>query len=235
MPSVRTMLRLVAFFLLALGLSALLRGLPVVGPWFGGFFGFWIVAIVLSVALTRLSVVLGQRRALGRELHRLGEVESPHNRGKLGSLLLAHGHPKDAVAHLAAAVQGEPERAEWSYRLGQAQLACGRPNDALPALETAARLEPEHGYGDVQLLLSEARLRSGQGERALEALDVFERNHGASPESCFRRGQTLRSLDRKSEARASFVQASELARKAAHFQRARNRRWVWRARLARLT
>jgi tetratricopeptide (TPR) repeat protein len=229
------MLRLIGFFLLALALSALLRGLPGVGPWFGGFFGFWIVAILLSVALTRLSVLFGHRRALVREVRRLGEVESPHNQGKLGSLLLAHGRPRQAVAHLAAAASGEPERAEWRYRLGAAQLASGRPAEALEPLEAAARMEPEFAYGEVQLLLSEARLRSGRPDDALAALDAFERNHGASPESSFRRGQALRRLGRKDEARTCFARATELARKAARFQRARNRPWVLRAWLARLT
>jgi tetratricopeptide (TPR) repeat protein len=229
------MLRLLGFFVLALGLSALLSSLPVVGGWFGGFVGFWISAIVLSVALTRVTVALAQRRKLTRELRRLGEVESPHNQGKLGALLLAYGKPRKSVAHLAAAAAGEPERAEWRFRLGAAQLECGQPQAALEALESAARMDPEHAYGEVQLLLSEARLACGAPESALEALDAFERNHGASPESSFRRGQALRRMGRKGEARACFARASELARKAAQFQRARNRPWVWRAWLARLT
>lgn len=229
------MLRLLGFFVLALGLSALLSHLPVVGGWFGGFLGFWVSAIVLSVALTRISVALSHRRTLARELRRLGEVESPHNRGKLGALLLAHRRPREAVPHLAAAAAGEPERTEWHYRLGAAHLASGEPTKALDSLAVAARMEPEHAYGEVQLLLCEARLKCDQAQAALEALDAFDRNHGASPESSFRRGQALRRLGRKADARASFARAADLAGKAAQFQRSRNRPWVWRAWLARLT
>jgi tetratricopeptide (TPR) repeat protein len=131
-------------------------------------------------------------------------------------------------------VRGEPELAEWRYRLGLALLASGRAAEALGELGAAAELAPEHAYGGVQLALARARLESGDAEGTLAALDTFDRNHGANPESSFRRGQALRALGRREEARGCFQHVTQLARRAARFQRAQNRPWVWRALLQRL-
>jgi len=228
------MARLLGFFLLVLVLLSLLRSVPVVGSWLGGFLGFWLVAIGLSLALTRLSVALTRRHRLAGELRALGQVDSPHNRGKIGALLLVNGNARAALPHLEAAACGEPESAEWRYRQGVALLAVGRGAQARAALEAAARIDAEHAYGGVQLALADARLRGADPAGALEALDVFDRNHGASPESRYRRGQALRRLGRRAEARTCFRQVSQLASRAARFQRARNRPWVWRSLLARL-
>ncbi len=226
--------RLLGFFLLVLLSVSLLRTLPVVGSWFQGFFGFWLAAIGLSLGLTRLSVLLTRRRRSAGELRQLSEVDSPHNRGKLGSLLLASSRPRAALPHLEAAVAGEPDLAEWRYRLGAALLAAGRAARARTVLEAAAAIDEEHAYGAVQLALADARQRSDDAAAALEALDRFDRNHGESPESCYRRGQALRRLGRREEARASFRRVTRLASRAARFQRAQNRPWVWRSLLARL-
>jgi tetratricopeptide (TPR) repeat protein len=230
----RAMGRLLGFFLLVLLSVSLLRTVPVVGPWLGGFFGFWLTAIVLSLALTRLSVTLTRRRRIASELRLLGEVDSPHNQGKLGSLLLANSRPRAALPHLEAAAAGEPDVAEWRYRHGAALLGAGRASEARAELEAAVEIDEEHAYGAVLQALADARLRSGDAVGALQALDRFDRNHGESPESCYRRGQALRRLGRREAARESFRRVTRLASRAARFQRAQNRPWVWRSLLARL-
>lgn len=227
------MLRLIGFFLLVLLATSLLRSVPGIGAIVGSFYGFWIVAIVLSLALTRLSVIATQRRKLSSQVRALGEVESAHNQGKLGSLYLAHGRAARAVVPLERAVLGEPDVAEWRYRLGQALLACGRAQEALGPLEAAATMDEEHAYGAVQLARADARLRTGDAGGALAALAVFERNHGASPESAYWRGRALRALGRRQEARTSFREVASLARRAARFKRSENRVWVLRALLLR--
>lgn len=228
------MARLVGFFLLVFLLVSFLRSLPGVGPWFGGFLSFWLVAIGLSLVLTRLSFSLTRRRSFNQEMRLLGEVDSPHNRGKLGVALLVRGRAVQAVPHLQAAAGGEPDLAEWRYRLGSALLRSGRAGEALGELEAASGIDEEHAYGGVQLALSSARLRSGDPESALSALDTFDRNHGASPESCYRRGEALRALGRRDQARENFRRVAQLAGRAARFQRAQNRPWVWRSFLQRL-
>lgn len=220
------MLRLIGCFLLVLLATSLLRGVPGIGSILGGFYGFWIVTIALSLALARLASIATRRRKLAAEARRLGEVESAHNQGKLGSLHLAYGRAARAVTPLERAVAGEPDVVEWRYRLGQALLRSGRAREALAPLEAAAAVEPEHAYGAVQLALADARLRSGDAAGALAALELFERNHGASPESAYRRGQALRALGRRDQARASFREVAALARRAVRFHRSADRVWV---------
>jgi len=228
------MLRLIGFFLLVIISLPILRQIPIIGSLFRGLFGFWIGAILISWLLTYVSGVLLRRRRLSVRMRELGNVESAHNQGKLGSLMLAHGQARQAVTHLEQAVQGEPESAEWHYRLGCASLAAGRPQQAIEPLTRAQDINPEHAYGAVQLRLGEALSKAGKPEAALEAFERFERNHGPSPESCYRRGTALRALGRKREARQTFARVHELAAQAAAFQRVSNRGWVLRAALAKL-
>jgi tetratricopeptide (TPR) repeat protein len=228
------MARLAGFFLSVFVLVALLRALPGLGGWFGGFWSFWLVAIALGYALTHAGVRLNARRRLAAQMRALRVVDSAHNQGKLGALLLAHGSAGRALPHLERAAAGEPDVPEWSYRLGQALAARGRGREAVAAFERAVALDEEHAYGGVQLALAAARQAAGDGAGALAALAVFERNHGPSPESAYRRGRALRVAGRRDEARAAFGEVGELARRAVGFQRSRNRPWVLRAWLARL-
>jgi Flp pilus assembly protein TadD len=227
-------LRLAGFFALVLVGLALLRQVPYVGGLFSGLFGFWLGVILLSSLLTWASGVLLRRRRLAVRTRELGNVESPHNQGKLGALLLAHGRGAGAVEPLRRAVAGEPETVEWHYRLGCALLAAGAAAQAIEPLQHAVELEEEYAYGAVQLRLAEALTRAGQPEAALAALERVERNHGPSPESAYRTGVAARRLGRKDEARAAFVRVSELAAQGASYQRGTNRGWVLRAFVARL-
>jgi tetratricopeptide (TPR) repeat protein len=226
--------RLLGFFVLAWILVEVLQALPVVGSYFHGLLGFWLVLIALSVLSGRLARAGRRRAKLESEIRALGNVDSAHNQGKLGSLLLAHGRVKPAVVHLERAAQGEPERAEWHYRLGQAQLQAGRPEAAIGPLERAVALDEEHAYGGVQLALAEACTALGRFPEALERLRVFERNHGPSPESAYRRGQALKKQGEHGAAKRAFAEVAALARSSARYQRKHHGRWVLRAQLSRL-
>ncbi len=229
------MLRLVGFFLLTLVALQFLRQIPLLGALFEiPFLGFWGAVILVSLAFSagaRAAVDGRRRKALERSF---GAVDTPHNRGKLGSLLLNQGRARRALEHLTAAVAGEGEVTEWSYRLGQAELRLGQTAGALLALERAAQMDEEHGYGGVLLALAEARRRSGDAAGALTALERFERNHGPKPESAFRRGRALAALGRGAEARAAYEAVFELAAAATKYQRREARVWQLKAALARL-
>ena len=227
----RPMLRLAGFFVLVWVVMSLLRGAGILGH---GLFSFWIVAIALSLLLSHAALLLARRRRLSARLRELGNVESPHNQGKLGALLLGSGRARQAVPHLARAAAGEPEVTDWHYRLGLALLESGRASQAVPPLERAVGLDPEHAYGAAQLALSRARLASGDAAGALAAVDAFDRNHGPNPESAYRRGVAQKRLGQRAEAAASLRQVGELAARAARFQRSAHRTWVLRALLARL-
>src|SRR5262249_39657907 len=142
--------------------------------------------------------------------------------------------PRRAIPHLERATRGEPESGEWAYRLGCALLRARRASDAVPVLERAAAIDETRAYGAVLLRLAEARQASGKAQESLDALERYERNHGASPESACRRGVALRALGRRDEARAAFAEVSKLASQAARFQKKSAHVWTMRAWLARI-
>lgn len=221
------MLRLAGFFVATLVVLQLLRQVPVIGHVFDiPIVGFWGAAILVSAAASKLADGALRRRRLSRRLRDLGHVETPHNQGKLGSLLAGEGRYKAAIPHLERAVSGEPDVAEWRYRLGCALLRTGKPREAARALEEAAAIDEEHAYGAVLARLAEAKLASGDAEGALAAIRRRETNHGPDAESAYRRGLAEKAAGRKREARASFAETRRLAGNAARFQRAQARKWA---------
>lgn len=232
------MLRLVGFFLLVfvtLGLArSLLGGVPVIGTLLGmPFVGFWIVAIALSAGASRLASRALDRRQAQRLVSQLGAVETPHNQGKLGSLLLAQGRARHAIEPLEKAVAGEPEVAEWHYRLGCALLDTGRKPEALAALDRALSLDEEHAYGAAMLCSIELVQDMGEHAQASARLKRYELNHGPSPESAFRRGQSLAAAGNAAAAREAFDEVPRLIGQLAQYQRKGTAAWQLRARLAR--
>jgi tetratricopeptide (TPR) repeat protein len=230
------MLRLAVFFVVTLIVLQLLRHVPVIGAIFHvPILGFWGSAILVALVASKLGDALVRRRIRKRRTAALGHVDTPHNQGKLGALLLASGDARAALAPLERAVQGEPEVLEWRYRLGQALLQKGDVLAAIEALRGVVARNPEFAYGAAQLMLASALTRAGHEEDALGALEEFERNHGPSPESAFRRGALLKAAGRRAEARAAFDSVVELSRRSVRFQKNRAAWWGLRARLARLT
>jgi tetratricopeptide (TPR) repeat protein len=232
------MLRLVGFFLLVfvtLGLArSLLGGVPIIGALLGmPFVGFWIVAVALSAGASRLAAGALDRRQAQRLVSQLGTVETPHNQGKLGSLLLSQGRARRAIEPLERATAGEPEVAEWHYRLGCALLEVGRKPQALAALDAALVLDEEHAYGETMLRSIELVQSMGEHAQALARLKRYRRNHGPSPESAFRRGQSLAAAGDGKAAREAFDEVQELAGQLAQYQRRGAAAWQLRARLAR--
>ncbi|MFO1009327.1 MAG: tetratricopeptide repeat protein [Planctomycetota bacterium] len=228
------MLRLVAFFFGAFLLMLALRHVPVVGRIFEiPLIGFWGAAILLSLLLSRVASVGVDRASLRRKVADLERVDTPHNQGKLGSLLLAGGRAKAAVTPLERAVAGEPDSIEWRYRLGLARLEAGDAAGAADALAAVSARDEEYAYGAAQLALARALERTGRRSDALDALDRFERNHGPSPESACRRGILLKRLGRPDEARAVLASVAGLASRAGGRQKRGAAGWTWRAFLAR--
>jgi tetratricopeptide (TPR) repeat protein len=227
-------LRLAGFFLLVVVIAAVLGNVPVIGPLFNhNIFGMLIVASALSAVIGRYGERMLVARKLRGELRSLAAVGNAYNHGKIGALYLSRGRPRQALEHLELAVQGEPDVAEWHYRLGLARLGARELEPALASFERCVTLEEEYAYGAAQMRRAECLQRLGRSQDALEALQVHERNHGPSPEASFRRGQALRALGRKAEARAAFSEVGELARRAARYQRRSAGWWALRAGLAR--
>jgi hypothetical protein len=228
-------LRLIGFFALVMIVLQALRFVPFLAPLFQiPFVGFWLAAILCSAVISKLASDAVDRRRLRSRERALSAVDTPHNQGKLGLLLLTSGRARAAIEPLRRASSGDPSSVEWAYRLGCALLEARRPAEALPELERAAHADEEHAYGAVQLRLAEALHANDRPADALAALARFERNHGDSPECAYRRGLVFKSMGRKSEAAASLARVGELVRSSAHFQRSNVRGWAWRAIWARM-
>jgi tetratricopeptide (TPR) repeat protein len=233
------MARLAGFFILVLVvlhvLRSLLHDVPVIGAVLGvPFVGFFLVAMLVSWAASKWAVWVVDRRKARALVRQIGAVDMPHNRGKLGSLLVAQGRFRQALPNLEEAAAGEPDVAEWHYRLGLAQLGLRRYDEALASFDAALVIDEEYAYGAAMMRSAEALTRQGNREDALTRLETFERNHGPSPESAYRRGVALKGLGRRDEARAAFDEVESLAAQAARYQKRAVGGWAWRARLARL-
>jgi hypothetical protein len=121
-------MRLLGYFVVVLLALHLLRLLPFVGAIFDvPILGFWGAAILVSLVASKATATAMDTRKLSRRIRDLGHVDTPHNQGKLGSLLAGERRFRRALPHLERAVAGEPDVAEWRYRLGCALLGSGCP------------------------------------------------------------------------------------------------------------
>jgi hypothetical protein len=227
--------QLLGFFLLTFAVLWVLRQIPFLGAIFGTpFVGFFLAAILVSSFFAWVGSRAVDRRRFRRAATQFGAVETPHNQGKLGSLMLAAGRAQLAAEHLAHAVAGEPDSLEWRYRYGLALLRSGKPAEAAREFDLVAARDEEYAYGEMLLRLAEAREKSGDPARALEALERHQRSQGDTPESLYRRALALRSLRRGDEARAALAKIGEVAGKRASFQRRADTKWVMLAWLRRV-
>ena len=71
-------------------------------------------------------------------------------------------------------------------------------------------------------------------ERACLSPVFFERFHGPTPESAYRRGRALKALGRRDEAGSAFEEVATLAKQSAKYQKKDSAGWVMRAWFARL-
>lgn len=228
-------MRFLGYFLAVFVALFVLRQLPLVGGLFRvPLFGFFLAAILVSAVLAKGGAWWSAQRKLASQTRELGQVDTPQMRGKLGRLLLQNGRPAQALEPLGEAVAWEPENPEWHYRLGQALLRTGARDGGVEALARAAELDERHAYGEVLLLLGEARLGAGAPEEALASLDRFEVLQGPSPRSAYRRGRALAALGRKEEARSAYSEVSRLVAEAPKYQRGQAFGFQVRAAFARL-
>lgn len=214
-------------------LRALFGGVPVIGWILGApLIGFWVTAILMGILISKGAEAALNRRQRTNLVKSLGAVDTPHNKGKLGSLLLDQGRAGAALEPLEAAASGEPEIAEWHYRLGCARFELKDFEAARESLSRALELDDEYAYGGARMRLARTLARLGRHGDAFDQLETLERFHGPSPESAYRRGQMLLELRRKEEAHSAFREVEGLAESAAKFQKRSNAQWVWRAKLA---
>ena len=204
------MARLIGFFLVTFLVLQVLRLVPFIGGLFRmPLLGFFLASIVVSLAVSSYGSAALSRRQLRRRKRDLGNVDTPHNQGKLGSLTLAAGDARGAVGPLEKALAGEPQSLEWRWRLGLALLATARAAEAVTTLAPAYARDEDYAYGELAERYAEAQLRSGEASAALATLERIERHNGGSPRSAYLLGRTLRAQGEKQRARATFALVGE--------------------------
>jgi len=230
------MLRLLGFFALTLVVYMLLTSLPFVGRIAGAvpILGFLLAAAIVSRGISKwggMALARGKEKALMREL---GAVETPHNQGKLGLLLLKQGRYRRAIPLLEAVVRAEPDSAEWNYRLGCAYAGAKQWDSAAEGLMRSTGIDEEHAYGGAMMRLAEALLMLGDGEGSLRALERIDINHGPGPECAYRKGLAYKLLGRKEDAAQAFASVRQLAADAVGYQKKDAALWSLRATAARV-
>ena len=213
------------------GISELARRLPILTLLASGMIAAW--------GSNRWLERSAAARIRGARLRELELQDSPEARGKLGVALLDEkragtAHVQRAAELLQVAHEEAPERADWAFRLGQARARLGEHEAAIEALAAAIQIDEEHAYGSAVLELAGVQEKLGDSAAALLCLERFERNHGPSPESAFRRALALRELGRRDEASAAFAEVATLAQNAPAFQAAEAAKFARQARLQRL-
>ena len=227
---VRAMGRMLLFFVVVIFCTRLLAGVPVIGAIFRiPFLGFWFTAILLSALAAKFGSDAVDFTARRRLRQSLGSVDTPHHKGKLGSLLLAQGRATKAIPLLEAASAGDPTSLEWRYRLGLARLrGRGDPSAALSAFDSVLAEDDEFGFGSAMLHSGEAAFAAGYPDNALVRIDRFEREQGPTPASALLRGRVLKKAGRRSEALAALDEIPGLCKSAP--KREASRSWAIRMR-----
>ena len=228
------MLQLIGFFFASLIVLQLLRLVPGIGGLFQiPFLGFLLTTVLVSAVFSKVAQEWLERRRERRAEAQFRGVPTPHNQGKLGSLLMARGRAKRALPHLERAHQGEPDHLEWRWQLGRAYAALGRHASARSMLLPALARDEGYAYGDLLLLAAECERKSGHPKGALELLERHERLCGAQPRSLWERGHALRAEGRRQEAAAAFREVGKLTRTQVKWKRDGDRwlelrSWLWR-------
>jgi uncharacterized protein (TIGR03032 family) len=152
------------------------------------------VALPTAEDLARLPAFHLQR---GRELYRQGQLAeaiaafrqclalAPDDHEARYCLGVALGDAEqydDAMAHLVAVVQAEPERAEAYNSLGYVCSRRGQPQQAIAACERAIALRPD--YAEAHLNLAMALLQTGDYARGFTEYEWRWRTAGFTPFRC---------------------------------------------------
>jgi hypothetical protein len=173
---------------------------------------------------------LFQRRTPLDELrYRAEHVPTLTNHLALAERLIERGEHAEAVPHLEAARQREPEHGQVLYLLAVCQKELGHPEQALPLLETVLRRDRQFSDYAAWHLLIEMRAACGDRAGALESCRELERQSPTLRHRCL--------LAENLMAEGQADEAWDLLEKALqehHYMpghiRRRNHRWARKAR-----
>jgi tetratricopeptide (TPR) repeat protein len=200
----------------------------------------WLGSVPFLAFLASVALVATVWRTLGEKLVRsaserraiaaLGQVDTPHMRGRLGAAMQDAGRTRAAIEHLEAAASGEPDVLEWRWRLARALSDTGRDEQALERVRALVEQDEEFAYGRALLLRARLAARAGHTDEAIAACERFEHNHGSEPEGLYELACVLAARGDTVAAKAAFARAARAAVDSAAFKRRSDPWLVWRAR-----
>lgn len=173
-----------------------------------------------------------------RRRRRLGHVlrQNPHDRRarlELGDLLVARGHPAEAVEVLKPNVAAGDDDAPTLYLLGVACLGAQHVQQGELFLEEARKREPTFRLGAIDLELGRWRLFRGDAPAAREALERFCAVQRGTIEGKVLLGRAYALSGDGAAAKRANDEAWANYETSPTFQQRRDRFWAWRARPSR--
>jgi tetratricopeptide (TPR) repeat protein len=93
-------------------------------------------------------------------------------------LLIELRSDQEAIEHLKAAVQLDPEMKDAYFHLGNELMRAGRFQEALPNYTKVIELEPGNGFARLMQAMTLIRLRNYE-----KAKDVLEKSHSVLPDN----------------------------------------------------
>lgn len=163
-------------------------------------------ASVRQTAIWKNSVTLFEHiiATLGNDAYRW----DAHHR--LGMFFFARGRADEAVPHLQAAVELQPQRRELHYELGCALLNASRFKDAAQEFERLLELQPDSS--NAHLYLGVALRNLGRTTEAAEKISQALSLRPDHAEAYFQLAVTWTELDDLQSAESCFSQAMELSK-----------------------
>jgi tetratricopeptide (TPR) repeat protein len=147
---------------------------------------------------------------------RLRNLETVPDHLLVGRALLQRGEPAPAVAHLARAVELDPDHLPCRFWLGRALAAVGDVPRAVEQLAAVVARDERHAFGEALLELGRLLVRGRDDARALAVLERCEQLFGPSPRALFYKARAQAGLSRHDAARASLRRAAQRPDKDRH-------------------
>jgi hypothetical protein len=196
-------------------------------------FGAWAYFFVYKIkdfqgGSGRLRSLFHRPRSLGELRYQVEQTPTAAARLELGERLVESGEFSEALPHLEAVLQREPEHCQCLYLVAQCHRGLGRPSEAVPSLE---KLIAKHSSWSDYLgwrTLVDACLEAGDSGEALTHSRELARLSPSLQHKCML-AERLMELGEKSEARKVVEQGLDDYRYTAGPGRRRDGRWVGKA------
>lgn len=163
-------------------------------------------------------------------------LTNPHERRarhELADIRVEQKRYAEAVDILKPNLEAGDDDVDTLYLLGVAYLGAGDAQRGELLLAEAEKLDPDYRQGSIHLERGRFRLKRGDFQGAVQALERFCTVRHGTVEGRFLLSQALAEMGRGDEAKRMRDMSWSEYVVAPRFQRRRERKWAWRARPSR--